>query len=173
MFAFVPYDASKSWDYLKKCLETIDKRGCYKGIKLYSDIDPSTVKKVFEVAIRNNVEIHQDHTKVMPGRIYMVVWCDDETGTERGLSLFYCEGKAGWFSKGYSKSLIEQLQIRFDSTRYSAGISRHTAEYLKDLVDKGAADRAIGGASSNDAELVKNAFEKLGYKTTYDFTYEK
>ena len=173
MFAFVPYDVSKSWDYLKKGLEYIEKSGCYKGIKLYANLDSPTIKRVFEAAIRNNVEIHQDHTKVMPGRVYMVVWCDEETGTERGLSLFYCGGECGWFSKGYSKSLIEQLQIRFDSTRYSAGVSRHTARYLKDLVDKGVADRAIGGGSSNDAISVKNSFEKEGYKTTYEFMYEK
>ena len=87
--------------------------------------------------------------------------------------MFYCEGAGGWFSKATAKTLIEQLQIRFDSTRYSAGVSRNTAEYLRDLVDKGVADRAVGGGSSNDAMLVKNAFEKTGYKTTYEFMYEK
>lgn len=173
MFAFVPYDVSKAGAYLKKSLEYIDKSNCYKGIKLYADLDSFSIKKVFEEAIRNNVEIHQDHTKVIPGKIYMVLWCDEETGTERGLSLFYCEGAGGWFSKATAKTLIEQLQIRFDSTRYSAGVSRHTAEYLRDLVDKGVADRAVGGGSSNDAKLVKNAFEKTGYKTTYEFMYEK
>lgn len=173
MFVFVPYDVSKAGEYLDKALKTIADRNCYKGIKLYAHLDSSSIKKVFEEAIRNNVEVHQDHTKVIPGKLYMIIWCDEETGTERGLSLFYCDGDGGWFNRDTTVSLIEQLQIRFDSTRYSAGVSRKTAEYLKDLVDKGVADRAIGGGSSNDAKLVKNAFEKLGYKTTYEFTYEK
>lgn len=172
MFAFVPYDISKVDDYIDKGFKTINLRQCYAGNSLYSLIDRYTIKKVFETAIKNNVAIHQDHTKVVSGLIYMVIWCDEETGTERGLSLFYCD-EGAWFTQSDSKSLVEQLQIRFDNTRFSAGISRHTAMYLKSLVDKGVADRAIAGASSNDALMVKNSFEKLGYKTTYEFTYEK
>ena len=115
MFAFVPYDVSKAGDYLKKSLEYIDKSNCYKGIKLYADLDSFSIKKVFEEAIRNNVEIHQDHTKVIPGKIYMVLWCDEETGTERGLSLFYCEGAGGWFSKETAKTQASSARTRSPS----------------------------------------------------------
>ena len=170
MKVFIPTDANMASELTKKVYQTIDSRGCYKGNDFYSSSDPDLVEACFRCAINNNLGVQGDHTKIVPDETYMVLFCDDND-VPRGLSLFFC-AEGAWFTKSTSRSLVEQLQIRLDDTRYSAGVSRHMAEYLKSLVDKGVADRAVAGGSSNDALLVKNAFEKVGYKTTYEFTYE-
>ena len=151
---------------------TADRTNFNCNCSLYKDYDFDVFLNVVKEAIKNNTEVNGKFCNLKSGKVYLVVFYDEDVWQERGLLLFSIE-EGSWFSKSKSKSVVEHLQVRFDSSRLSAGISRATAGLLRGLVDAGVVDRAIGGGSTTYQEEVKNAYLKLGFNMSYEFCYEK
>lgn len=151
---------------------TVDRTNFNCNCSLYKDYDFDVFLNVVKEAIKNNTEVNGKFCNLKSGKVYLVVFYDEDVWQERGLLLFSIE-EGSWFSNSKSKSVVEHLQVRFDSSRLSAGISRATAGLLRGLVDAGVVDRAIGGGSTTYQEEVKNAYLKLGFNMSYEFCYEK
>ena len=151
---------------------TVDRTNFNCNCSLYKDYDFDVFLNVVKEAIKNNTEVNGKFCSLKSGKVYLVVFYDEDVWQERGLLLFSIE-EGSWFSNSKSKSVVEHLQVRFDSSRLSAGVSRATAGLLRGLVDAGVVDRAIGGGSTTYQEEVKNAYLKLGFNMSYEFCYEK
>ena len=151
---------------------TVDRTNFNCNCSLYKDYDFDVFLNVVKEAIKNNTEVNGKFCNLKSGKVYLVVFYDEDVWQERGLLLFSIE-EGSWFSNSKSKSVVEHLQVRFDSSRLSAGVSRATAGLLRGLVDAGVVDRAIGGGSTTYQEEVKNAYLKLGFNMSYEFCYEK
>lgn len=151
---------------------TVDRTNFNCICSLYKDYDFDVFLNVVKEAIKNNTEVNGKFCNLKSGKVYLAVFYDEDVWQERGLLLFSIE-EGSWFSNSKSKSVVEHLQVRFDSSRLSAGISRATAGLLRGLVDAGVVDRAIGGGSTSYQEEVKNAYLKLGFGMSYEFYYEK
>ena len=151
---------------------TVDRTNFNCNCSLYKDYDFDVFLNVVKEVIKNNIEVNGKFCNLKSGKVYLVVFYDEDVWQERGLLLFSIE-EGSWFSNSKSKSVVEHLQVRFDSSRLSAGISRATAGLLRGLVDAGVVDRAIGGGSTTYQEEVKNAYLKLGFNMSYEFCYEK
>lgn len=168
---FVPLNDKDADKYFELGIKVNNKRQSYSTDPLYVKWDEDSIKGALITAIRNNKLCNGDLTKMLPNRPYVVVF-RDSNGTPRGLSLIALSDGV-WYSNDYITTLSEYFLIRLDNSKESCGIARASAEVLKMLVDKGVADRATSGASSEDSLLLKNAFEKMGFKTTFEFSYTK
>lgn len=172
MYYFLTQDLESAFKLTCLVQGTVDRTHFNCNCSLYKDYDFAVFLNVAKEAIKNNIEAEGKFCNLKSGKVYLAVFYDDDVGQERGLLLFSIE-EGSWFSNSKSKSAVEHIQVRFDSSRLSAGISRATAGLLRGLVDAGVADRAIGGGSTLYQEEVKNAYLKLGYKMSYEFYYEK
>ena len=172
MYYFLTQDLESAFKLTCLVKGTVDRTNFNCNCSLYKEYDFDVFLGVVKDAIKNNIEADGKFCNLKSGKVYLAVFYDDDVGQERGLLLFSIE-EGSWFSNSKSKSAVEHLQVRFDSSRLSAGISRATAGLLRGLVDAGVVDRAIGGGSTSYQEEVKNAYLKLGFKMSYEFCYEK
>lgn len=169
---FIPTEPKNA--FMLTCLmqDAVNRNGFNKDDPMYQDYDFDTVNKVIEQAIWNNIALDNDFTNMKDGKAYLLLFYDKTYYELRGMLLFSLE-TGMWFSKNPSRSVVEHFQLRFDNTRLSAGVSRYSVEFLKELVLKGIVDRALGGGSTAYQEQVKNSYLKAGYKLSYEFCYEK
>ena len=172
MYYFLTQDLESAFKLTCLVKGTVDRTHFNCNCSLYKDYDFDVFLNVVKEAIKNNTEAKGKFYNLKSGKVYLAVFYDDDVGQERGLLLFSIE-EGSWFTNSKSKSVVEHLQVRFDSSRLSAGISRATAGLLRGLVDAGVVDRAIGGGSTSYQEEVKNAYLKLGFNMSYEFCYEK
>lgn len=178
LIAVLPEDITKAYMYTCRMKDAVENNNFAVGIPLYEDYDFSVVLGVIRKAIKNNQDLRgdgeetPDYHKMKAGEPYMLVFYDTAEGELRGLLLFSLE-VGTWFSSKPTRSVVEHFQLRFDKTRYSAGICDTSVNFLKQLVKDGYADRAIGGGSTTYQEQVKNTYVKAGYRMSYEFCYEK
>lgn len=170
----VPDDA---YEYAHIALSYFNKRypsGECRGFT--ADVDYESLAETLKRGIEGNIEMKGDPHNITYNNFYLLTWLDTSRHIERGLTLFYVEiGSNCYFNRrDYSNTIFETLQIRFDDTRWSAGVSRMSAWYLKYLVDEmRVADRVCAGGSTEDSTAVKNAYEKFGYTASYQLCYER
>lgn len=169
---FIPTEPRNAFMLTCHMQDAVQRNGFDKDTPMYQDYDFDTVNEVIEQAIWNNIALDNDFTNMKEGKVYLLLFYDKTYYELRGMLLFSLE-VGTWFSKNPSRSVVEHLQLRFDKTRLSAGVSRYSVEFLKDLVKRGIVDRAIGGGSTTYQEQVKNTYLKAGYKLSYEFCYEK